>query len=404
MLPDKRNRYPIFHTPTRANPQAMYAQMRQQDPVYRAIGPNTGNPIWFFTRYADVMAVLKDPRFIKNYRNLPPEIAQRYTPADENPTWAAINRHLLEQDPPDHTRLRALVHKAFTPNHIRALEPRIIQIVDHLLDAMAARNEGDLIADFAFPLPITVIAEMLGVPAEDQHLFREWTQTILFQTDEEQGLNAAMAFIQYMNERIQERRTEDRGDILSALIREEEAGDQLDHMELLSMIFLLLVAGHETTVNLIGNGVLALLTHPSQFEKLKQQPALIHSAVEEMLRYNGPVETPTLRFASENVEWDGQQIAAGDIILPSLLGANRDPAVFENPDDFNIERSPNPHLAFGNGIHFCLGAPLARLEGTLAISRLIQRYPDLRLVGAVQDLEWNATLLIHGLKHLPVAY
>jgi cytochrome P450 PksS len=398
--------YPVFDIETRANPQAMYNNMRETDPVYPATGPITGNRIWFLTRYADVSDVLKDQRFIKDVRNnLAPEYARQFVPEDEDPTWQAINRHLLNLDAPDHTRLRHLVHKAFTPGRVRDLKPRIEAITTDLLDKMQEQSDADLIDAFAFPLPITVIAEMLGVDQERRDDFRRWTNALLFGRDEAAGRVAVMEFIQYVNSLIDARRDTDTGDILSALVRVEEEGDTLDRMELLSMVFLLLVAGHETTVNLIGNGTLALLQHPGQFALLRENlDELLPSAVEEMLRYNGPVETPTTRWASEDISIGGVTIPEGDLVLPSLLGANRDPAVFAHPNTFDITRDPNPHIAFGAGVHFCLGAPLARLEATIAFKHLVQRLPALRLNTAVDKLQWNSSLLIHGMKSLPVAW
>jgi cytochrome P450 len=398
--------YPIFEQASRANPQAVYEQMRQYDPIYPAVGPVSGNTFWFFTNYEDVVAVLKDQRFVKDVRkNLPKEHARRYYGDDDGTSiWEAINRHMLNLDAPDHTRLRAIVHKAFTPKRVRDLEPRIEAIAAELLDNMAERNEGNLIEDFAYPLPITVIAEMLGVHAEKRDKFREWTHVLLFGASEQAGLAAVMEFVQYVNELIEERRKHDTGDILSALVQAEEGGDTLDHMELLSMVFLLLVAGHETTVNLIANGTLALMQHPDQLEKLKHSPALIRTAVEEMLRWNGPVETPTWRFASQDIVVNGVTIPTGDVVLPSLLAANRDPRVFENPNTFDITRDPNPHVAFGHGVHYCVGAPLARLEGTIAINALLVRFPNIRLNTTVDKLQWNESLLIHGMKSLPIAY
>jgi len=399
------NKYPIFNRPVRANPQAVYAQMRVNDPIWRGIGPVSGNPFWFFTTYEDAVWALKEPRFIKDARRqLPPDIVVRYMPLNPQPPFDAIDRHMLNQDPPDHTRLRRLVHKAFTPRTIAAMQPRIEAIAHDLLDKMADHDEGDLLAEYAFPLPITVIAEMLGVHSEKRDDFRKWTNALLFGTSEEEARMAAMAFVMYINELIEERRATDTGDILSGLVRAEDEGETLDHMELLAMVFLLLVAGHETTVNLIGNGMLALMQHPDQMALLQSEPSLIGSAVEEMLRYNGPVEAPTLRWSVEDVEYKGHLIPQGEIILPSLLAANRDPAVFPDPDRFDITRSPNPHIAFGMGIHYCVGAPLARLEATIAIPALLKRLPNIRLNTAVADLRWTETLLIHGMRALPVAW
>ncbi|MEM9953350.1 MAG: cytochrome P450 [Chloroflexota bacterium] len=398
------NLYPIFETATRANPQVLYKQMREENPIWKAISP-FGNPTWFFTRYEDVINVLKDQRFIKDARkNLPPEHVQRYYPAEPDPTWEAINHHMLNLDAPDHTRLRGLVHKAFTPKRVRDLEPRIEEIASELLDTMTKKSEGDLLDDFAFPLPITVIAEMIGVEKERRDDFRRWTQILLFGSDQDSARLSIMELVQYTNELIEARRKEDTDDILSALVNLNDNGDTLSHTELISMVFLLLVAGHETTVNLIGNGMLLLLQHPEQFEQLRDDRSLMKTAVEEMLRYNGPVETATIRFASEDIEVNGVIIPQGDIVHPVLLGANRDPEVFENPDVFDITRDPNPHVAFGHGIHFCLGAPLARMEGMIAFNALLDRVPNLQLTANVDDLEWNANLLIHGLKELPVKW
>ena len=396
--------YPIFDHETRANPQRVYARMRQNDPVCMLLGPMSSNRIWFFTRYDDVVNVLKDGRFIKDARrHLPVDILNRlgFT-EEEDPGFAAINRHLLNLDAPDHTRLRQLVHRAFTPRTISDLQPRIEAIASDLLDSMDGEPEVDLIEAFAFPLPITVIAEMLGVDVSMRDQFRQWTTALLHGVDEQAGRLAVMSFVQYVNTLIEARREHHYGDILSELVAIEDDGDSLDHMELLSMVFLLLVAGHETTVNLIGNGMLALMQHPEQQQKLAAHPEYIESAVEEMLRYNGPVETTTYRFASEDVEFDGQQIRLGDVILPSLLAANRDPAVFDDPDTFDITRNPNRHIAFGNGIHYCLGAPLARMEGRIAIDALMRRYPGISLAVDPTELTWTKTLLIHGLRGLPV--
>lgn len=398
------NLYPIFRRATRANPQAVYNQMRTENPIWKGIS-QFDNPIWFFTRYEDVVTVLKDRRFVKNARkNLPPEIVKRYMPVEEDPTWAAINKHMLNLDAPDHTRLRSLVHKAFTPARIRDLEPRIEEIAQELLDAMDGKSEGDLLDDFAFPLPITVIAEMLGVEKERRDDFRRWTGTILFGMDENASRMAVMELVQYTNELIEVRRETDTGDILSALVRLEEDGDKLDHMELISMVFLLLVAGHETTVNLIGNGTLLLMQHPEQMTMLQNEPSLLKNAIEEILRFNGPVETPTTRFASEDIEVAGVTIPMGDIVLPSLLGANRDPDIFDNPNVFDITRDPNPHIAFGQGIHFCLGAPLARMEAHIAFTALLDRLPGIQINAPVESLEWTSSLLIHGMKALPVKW
>ncbi len=405
----KYSKYDIWAQETRNNPHPLYRRMRQEDPVFRVID-GLGQTVWFFTRYEDSVAVLKDGRLIKDVRkNLPPEVFEKQfgggNPfADSQSPFDAINRHMLNQDPPDHTRLRGLVHKAFTPSRVRDLQPRITQISNELLDAMQKKAQGDLIADFALPLPITVIAEILGIPAEDRDKFRRWVRIVLG-GDLGSHMAMIMEFVQYMNEMLEVRRKEDTGDILSALVRVEEEGSRLDHMEVLSMIFLLLIAGHETTVNLIANGTLALLQHPDQLRKLRDNPELIPGAIEEILRYSGPVDATLNRWAAEAIEWeDGRVIEPGDVIIPLLLAANRDPEKFENPDQFDITRDPNPHIAFGHGIHFCLGAPLARMEGAIAIRALLARLPDLALNTDPDKLQWGPTILLHNLLELPLTY
>ncbi|MEQ8675992.1 MAG: cytochrome P450 [Aggregatilineales bacterium] len=394
----------IWQKSVRANPQAFYEEMRQTSPIFKGIGPMTGNTFWFFTHYDDVVSVLKDQRFGKEFRkHLTPEEAAAFGPEPApDDMFAVINRHLLNVDPPDHTRLRALVHKAFTPRMVENLRPRITEIADDLLNDMEGKSEVDLLDSFAFPLPITVIAEMLGIAPEDRIKFREWTRVLLFDPDMDNNMASIMEFTSYMNAKIDEYQQTPADNILSALIQAEEGGDSLDRMELLSMIFLLLVAGHETTVNLIGNGTLALMQHRDQLEKLHNDPALIKTAVEELLRWNGPVETPTTRWAFEDVEISGVTIPKGDMVLPSLLAANRDPAMFENPNTLDITRDPNRHIAFGHGIHYCVGAPLARLEGTIAINALLARFPNIDLAVPEESLEWAENLLLHGMRALPV--
>lgn len=399
--------YDIWSAKTRANPQALYEQMRDETPIYRAVGPVTGNNFWFFTRYDDCVSILKNDQAIgKEFRkHLPAEVANKWgPPPDPNDVFEVVNHHLLDLDPPDHTRLRGLVHKAFTPRVIENLRPRIQQIADDLIDQMQGTGQADLINAFSFPLPITVIAEMLGIPAADRDKFRDWTRTLLFVPDADENRRAAIEFGMYMNSMIDERRENPQDDVLTGLIQAEESGDRLDRMELLSMLFLLLVAGHETTVNLIANGTLLLLQHPDQMQKLKNDPALIRPAIEEMLRYNGPVETTTFRWTFEDVEIGGVTIPAGDVVLPALLAANRDPAYFENPNVFDITRENNKHIAFGMGIHYCLGAPLARMEGAIAINTLLKRLPNLQLAVDVDDLQWNESILLHGMKEMPVTF
>ncbi|QRK13478.1 cytochrome P450 [Archangium violaceum] len=378
--------------------------MRQEAPLVRLFDPNLNIPVWVATRYKDVVDLVRDPRFTKDMRKLPDGSPSKLRRID---SMEVINRHMLSSDPPDHTRLRTIVSKAFTPRRVEELRPRVTAITHELLDAARARGEVDLLDAFAFPLPITVIAELLGVPVEDRDQFREWTTTIITPPpngDFEPLQKAGMQFIQYFQGLLARRRADPRDDLLTALMSAEEQGDRLSPQELISMLFLLLVAGHETTVNLIGNGVWALLRNPEQLERLRANPALIESAVEEMLRYRSPVETTTQRWATQDIEFRGQVIPAGESVMGSLLAANHDPEQFPEPEKFDITREPNRHVAFGFGIHFCLGAPLARLEGAIAINLLLERMPRLRFAVEPSALRWRDGILVHGLQRLPVAF
>ncbi len=397
--------FDLYTPETLRNPHPILAQMRKEAPLYKLNRTEMGHIPWLLTRYEDCINLTKDDRFTKSLLRRPN--ADLTDPNDMSMQAAAtINRHMLTVDPPDHTRLRNLVHRAFTPRMIREMGGRIQQIADDLIDKMQGKSQIDLIADFTVPLPITVIAELLGVPASDHGKFREWTQTII--VDGTRGVagdrvaGAALEFIMYFHQLFDERRSDPREDLISGLLQVEEAGDKLSSEELISMVFLLLAAGHETTVNLLANGTVDLLQHPDQLQLLRNNPALIDSAVEEMLRFNGPVGASTMRWALEDIELHGQIIPAGDMVLASLLGADRDPAVFANPDVFDITRDPNPHMAFGHGIHYCLGAPLARMEGVIAFNTMLKRLPNLSLAVDVNALEWNDTILLHSMKALPV--
>lgn len=391
------------------NPHPTLARMREVAPIYHLQHMEFGSYPWVVTRYEDSIKLLNDERFTKDDARIP----RQGQPSGELSAddlmmqgAAAINRHMLTLDPPDHTRLRGLIHKAFTPNMIRALEGRIQEISDGLIDTMIEKGGGDFIQDFAFPLPVTVIAELLGIPREDRDKFREWSQAIIMGgsrgADYEKVGIAALEFIMYFHEKFDERRAEPQDDLITALVQAEEAGDKLDPQELISMVFLLLVAGHETTVNLLGNGMLALMQHPAERNRLAQHPELIRTAIEELLRYDGPVGVSTMRWALEDVEYYGEIIPAGEMVVASLLSANRDPAMFANPDGLDITRNPNKHIAFGNGIHYCVGAPLARMEGAIAFNTLLRRLPKLELTADVDALEWNPTILLHGMKTMPV--
>jgi pimeloyl-[acyl-carrier protein] synthase len=373
----------------REDPYPLYRYLLAAAPVQR----NDLLEAWTVARYADVMTVLTDPRFSADRTSMAPDGYQ-------------VAQSMLVSDPPDHTRLRTLVQKAFTPRMVDQLRPRIQAIVDDLLDrALEDGGDFDLVEDLAYPLPVIVIAELLGVPAEDRATFHQWSATLAASLDPlvssdlmDRAWASRDALHTYLRGIIAERRRSPRTDLISALVAVEERGDTLREPELVVMCTLLLIAGHETTVNLIGNGTLALLKHPDQLARLRQEPQLVTSAVEELLRFDPPVQM-TGRLLTDDVELSGQTIPKGEFVLPLLGAANHDPAQFTNPQDLDITRNPNPHVAFGRGIHFCLGAPLARVEGQIALGSLLQRCPNLRLNGEPVRRD---QITLRGLASLPV--
>lgn len=377
------------------DPHTFYAHLRSTEPVFYVEGLNA----WILTNYEDALWLLKDPRFTKDSR----KIAQEGTMSEGAMELASQMRNMLMVDPPDHTRLRSLVSKAFTPRMIEQMRPRIQQIADELLNAVQDQGEMDLIPAFAYPLPITVISEMLGIPAAERPRFRTWTQAIV-NMDREESKLALQEFFGYIRTLLDEKRAHPGNDLTSGLVQAEENGDQLDETELVSMIFLLIVAGHETTVNLLGNGTLALLQHPEQLRQLQRDPSLITGAVEELLRFTTPVSLSDERWATEDIELHGKLIRKGQQVLAALISANGDPQRFHAGDELDILRRENQHLAFGKGIHFCLGAPLARLEGQIAFNTLLRRLPNLRLAADPAQLSWNLNPMLRGLKSLPVAF
>jgi len=383
-----------------ADPYPTYHRLRAEDPVHQSpLG------FWVLTRYEDVSAVLRDARFIKE--PLAALVAARF--GADVPRGMGLS--MLDRDPPDHTRLRALVSKVFTPRVVEGLRPRIREIVDGLIARVHAVGTMDLIEEFAYPIPVNVICEMMGVPVKDHERFKGWSldiarglDSVWLPPDSEiprRSAAARHAISGYFRELIAARRASPRGDLLSALIAAEEAGDKLSEEELMATCILILIAGHETTVNLIGNGVLALLRHPDELDRLRRTPALITSAVEELLRYDGPVQR-TARVASDDATIGGRTIRKGDMVMPFIGAADRDPAQFPDPDRLDLSRADNRHLAFGWGIHFCLGAPLARVEGQIAIDALVRRLPRLALVGDTP--EYRQSLTLRGLKTLPVKF
>ncbi|PAD33165.1 cytochrome P450 [Paenibacillus sp. 7523-1] len=386
-------------------PFPVYEKLRAEEPVHRLLLPS-GHAAWMVTRYEDAVNILQDSRFVTGVLDNRNDEKEESHP----PHQAIISRNLISVGPEDHRRLRRLIQKAFTPRMIERLRGRIVEISDELLDKIQAGNtrEFDLIEDYAFPLPIIVICEMLGVPLKDQDKFRAWSNTIMESVSNPQmnqeSDEVMKAFVNYLQELITQRRNHIQQDLISDLIGIEEEGDKLTEQELYALVFVLIIAGHETTVNLIGNGMLALLEHPQQKQLLMDQPDLIQAAVEEVLRFNGPAEISNVRWAAENVDFQGIQIRQGDMMLVALSSANRDSSRYENPDTFDITRKVNDHIAFGKGIHYCLGAPLARLEGEIAINALLQRLPEIRLNTDAKLLEWRPGMIIRGLKAFPVVY
>jgi cytochrome P450 PksS len=392
----------------KADPHPFYARLRAEAPVWRTTLPDR-RVAWLVTRYDDVARVLKDDTFAKDKLNaMDPEQRAKtpWVPGFLKP----LERNMLDLDDPDHARLRALVSKAFTPRLIERLRGRIEVLCEDLLNAMERKGERrgqiELSGDYALPLPATVIAELLGVPAEDQATFHRWSNRLVSvssKRDMLRALPAALSFVRYLRKLIERRRTDPGDDLITALIRAEEAGDKLTNDELLAMSFLLLVAGHETTVNLIASGMLALLEHPKQMKRLRREPSLIKPAVEELLRYTSPVEMATERYAREDVEIEGTTIPRGELVLGVLGSANRDERHFEDPDVLNLARDPNRHLAFGRGgVHHCLGAPLARMEGQIAVSALLKHFPGARLAVSPDSLRWRRGVFLRGLQRLPL--
>jgi cytochrome P450 len=379
-----------------ADPYSVHARLRARRPVTPVVLPG-GPGAWLITGYGEARAALADPRLSKHMPGWHPE---------PDSIFAALDLHMLNSDPPDHERLRKLVNKAFTTRRVERLRPRITAITTGLLDDISAggvQPEVDLLASFAFPLPITVICELLGVPAGDRDDFRTWSATIVANTAAPGVFQAhATAMVRYFKALLAAKRREPADDLLSALIAARDDEDSLSENELVSMAFLLLVAGHETTVNLIASGMLALLLNPAELARLRAEPALIGAAVEELLRYVNPVNHTTFRCAAEPVEIGGVRINRGDPVIVALSGANRDPARFGDPDRLDLGRDSAGHLAFGYGIHYCLGAPLARLEAEIAISGLLARFGSIGLAVPAASLRWRPSTLIHGLESLPV--
>jgi cytochrome P450 len=389
---------PDFASPAfKRDPFPILARMRASCPVARFSAGGEKAP-WLVTRHADVVALLKDERFAKDMENVP-GARLPWTPAFARP----LLRNMLDLDEPDHRRLRALVQKAFTPQMIEPVSARILALSTALLDQASRSGKIDLVRDYAAPIPTIIISEMLGIPAADRAHFQRWT-TIIVAADASQwaivrAVPAIWRFMRYLRRLIAAKRRQPADDLLSALILARDGDDRMSEDELLAMAFLLIVAGHETTVNLIGGGILTLLQNPEQAERLLAEPVLIKPAVEELLRFSGPLMTASPRFARTDLDLAGTHIPGGGLVYASLASANRDAAAWDRPDELDIARNPNRHLAFGDGPHFCAGAALARAEAQIAILEFLRRFPRARVAG---PLEWKPGILLRGLKALPL--
>lgn len=390
---------------TVADPYAYFNRLRAVDPVHH----NTQIGAFIVTRYDDVQAAFRDERLSAD------RITPYYQPKLSGPNremllpaYENLSKWMVFLDPPDHSRLRSLVVKAFTPRVIEALRQSIRDTVRELLDE-AGQHEMDFIHAFAYPLPVIVVSDMFGMPREDRDKIKHWSDEIMLvvmgaldvQDRHERARRAFVDFEEYLRGRIAERRRTPREDLLSLLLAAEERGDALSEQEILSTCLMLLFAGHETTTNLLANALLGLLQHPAQLELLRREPNVLTPAIEEFLRYDGPAKA-MWRIAKEDVELGGKMIPKGGRVLLVIAAAHRDPERFDAPDTFDLRREKNPHLGFGFGAHYCLGAPLARLETELAFTEILARYPRISL--AESALEWHPTVLTRSLKTLRIAY
>ncbi|MCZ4248723.1 cytochrome P450 [Bacillus amyloliquefaciens] len=388
------------------NPFAVLSRFREQDPIHKFELQRFGGafPAWLITRYDDCMAFLKDGRITRDVKRvMPKELIAKLNVSED---IDFVSEHMLAKDPPDHSRLRSLVHQGFTPRMIEQLRTGIERITEELLDEMETKADPDIMRDFAAPLPFIVISELLGIPKEDRAKFQVWTSAMVDTSESGQDATnqALREFKQYMKKLIEEKRNHPGEDLTSKLIYAEEDGQKLSESELYSMLFLLVVAGLETTVNLLGSGTLALLLHKDQLENIKRQPDTIQTAVEELLRYTSPVIMMANRWAIEDFTYKDVSIKKGDMIFIGIGSANRDPEYFDEPDTLNVARTPNRHISFGFGIHFCLGAPLARMEASIAFNALLKRFPNIELNGSSEDLTWRKNVFLRGLETLPVRF
>jgi cytochrome P450 len=388
----------------RYDPYPFYAGMRRETPVFKTHIPGFGRDAWVVTRYDDIVAALKNPALSSDMmRGRSVGGWGRWVPR----AFRILAKTMVTMDDPDHARLRNLVHKGFTPSMVDRMAGRVQEIADELLARLEGKEKVDLLHDFALPLPMIVISEMLGVPENQRAKFRRFMLHLLDGPPPSfwrliSGMRNNIRMISYLDGLINLRRREPDNGLITALVAAEQSGDRLTQDELVGMVFLLLLAGHETTVNLLGNGVLALMDDRAQLDKLRAHPNLIKTAIEELLRYTNPVQHSIIRTATADLEIAGIKIAAGDRVVLMLAAGNRDEAVFPNAESLDIAREPNRHLGFGLGIHFCLGAPLARMEGSIALNALLQKYPDITLAIPRDKVKWRPNSLLRGLAELPV--
>ena len=386
-----------------AHPYPVYATLRDLGPIHYHPDSN----LWLVPRHADVSSLLRDRRFGRTYLHLAThaEMGRPDEPPEHAPFWHVIRNGMLDREPPDHTRLRNLVSKAFTPRTIEKLRPRIHEIVEQLVDRAADLREFDFLASLAEPLPVTVIAELLGIPESDRHLLRPWSADICgmyelhpSESTARRAVQACLEFGDYLRTVARARRMHPQDDLITALVQVIEAGDRLSEDELIGTCVLLLNAGHEASVNAAGNGLWALFRHPEQLRRLQDDLSLVPRAIDEMLRFDTPLQLFE-RWVLEDVEICGVHVPKGAELGLLFGSANRDPSVFANPDQFDVAREPNPHVSFGAGIHFCLGAALARLEAQILFETTLRRWPNLQLVS---EPRWKSGYIIRGLEALYV--
>jgi cytochrome P450 len=391
----------------KADPHPIYARLRDEAPVYRTVLPDK-QAAWLITRYDDVLATLKDEPHFRKDRYAAKTAAQLKAYPWVPPMLRALERTILDTDFEEHARLRNLIHLAFTPRRVEQMRARVQALADGLLDQAERQGGMELIHDYALQIPLTIICDLLGIPEQDRPRFHTWTKTMMNQSASQYAqlllVPQLMLMLRYLRRLVQARRAEPRDDLISALATVEVDGQRLTEGELLGMIFVLIIAGHETTVNLIGSGALALLENPDQLRLLRERPEVIKTGIEELLRYTSPVDQATERYAMEDITLHGVTIPKGELVLAVLASANRDERQFSQPDQLDLTRDPasNKHLAFGLGVHYCVGAPLARLEGQIAIQSLAARLPNLRRADASRPLRWRPGITVRGLESLPV--